>query len=80
MSVALVRWRVRFTGRVQHVGFRWVDNLPDGRVELEAQGGVAQLRQLVIRLKSQPHIHIDRVEIEEIPVLPHERGCPVRGY
>ena len=57
-----------------------VDNLPDGRVELEAQGGVAQLRQLVIRLKSQPHIHIDRVEIEEIPVLPHERGFHVRGY
>ena len=94
MSVALVRWRVRFTGRVQHVGFRytslylarelyltgWVDNLPDGRVELEAQGGVAQLRQLVIRLKSQPHIHIDRVEIGEIPVLPHERGYHVRGY
>ncbi len=94
MSVALVRWRVRFTGRVQHVGFRytslylarelyltgWVDNLPDGRVELEAQGGVAQLRQLVIRLKSQPHIHIDRVEIEEIPILPHERGYHVRGY
>ena len=23
MSVALVRWRVRFTGRVQHVGFRY---------------------------------------------------------
>ena len=89
-----VRWHIYFSGRVQHVGFRytafylarelfltgWVDNLPDGRVEMEAQGTPAQLRKLVIRLKSQAHIHIDRAEIEEIPLLPHERKFGVRGY
>lgn len=90
----LVRWHVVFSGRVQHVGFRytayylardlyltgWVDNLPDGRVEMEIQGGAAQLRKLVIRLKSQPHIHITGMEIDEIPVQPYERKFGVCGY
>ena len=83
-----------FSGRVQHVGFRytayylaralyltgWVDNLPDGRVELEAKGGRAQLRKLVLQLKSQPHIHIDHMEILEIDPVPCERRFQVRGY
>lgn len=83
-----------FSGRVQHVGFRytafylarplyltgWVDNLPDGRVEMEAQGGRAQLRKLVLQLKSQPHIHIDHMEIREIDPVPWERKFQVRGY
>lgn len=87
------RWRVLFSGRVQHVGFRytayylarplyltgWVRNLPDGRVEMEAQGGVSQLRKLLMQLKSQPHIHIERAEIEELPRVAWERGFKVRG-
>ena len=76
----VARWRVVFSGRVQHVGFRytayylakalyltgWVDNLPDGRVEMEAQGPVALLRRLVLQLKSRPHIRITDMEIEEL--------------
>lgn len=91
MSTAQARWRVRFYGKVQHVGFRYtalylakdlyltgrVRNLPDGSVLLEAQGGTAQLRKLLIRLKSQPHIHIEKTEIEEIPPLPAERGFDI---
>lgn len=87
------RWRVLFSGRVQHVGFRytayylarplyltgWVRNLPDGRVEMEAQGGVSQLCKLLVQLKSQPHIHIERAEIEELPRVAWERGFKVRG-
>ncbi len=90
----MVRWHILFSGRVQHVGFRytafylarelyltgWVDNLPDGRVEMEAQGGVVQLRRLVLALKSRPPIRVLKAEIEEIPVLPHERRFQVRGY
>ena len=93
-GATMVRWHIFFSGRVQHVGFRytafylaknlyltgWVDNLPDGRVEMEVQGSVAQLRKLVIQLKSQAHIRITGMEIEEIPVLPHERKFGVRGY
>ncbi len=86
------RWRVQCIGRVQHVGFRytamyiakklyltgWVENLPDGSVLLEAQGAVAQLRKLLIQLKSQPHIHIEKADITILPLLPHERGFRIR--
>ena len=58
----LTRWHVVFAGRVQHVGFRytafylarslcltgWVDNLPDGRVEMEVQGPVALLLKMLL--------------------------------
>ena len=88
------RWHIVFTGRVQHVGFRytayyiarelrltgWVDNLPDGRVELEAQGDLPALRKLVLRLKDQRHIRITRTDIKGIPPLPRETGFQVRGY
>ena len=87
-----VRWQVLFSGRVQHVGFRYtalylarrlyltgfVRNLSDGRVQLEAQGAVSQLRKLVVQLKSQPHIHIEDMEITEIPPLPYDRKFEVR--
>lgn len=88
----LTRLRFFFMGRVQHVGFRytayyftrglyitgWVDNLPDGRVELEAQGPPMQLQKLLSKLKGQ--FEIDHVAVEKLPVLPHERGFKVRGY
>lgn len=90
----VARWHVVFTGSVQHVGFRytacylakslyltgWVDNLPDGRVEMEAQGPVALLRRLVLQLKSRPHIHITDMEITEIPTKARDRRFEVRGY
>ena len=94
MADTAVRWHVFFSGRVQHVGFRytacylarelyltgWVDNLPDGRVEMEAQGTLRCLRQLVIRLKGQAYIRIDDMDVTEIAAVPHERGFTVRGY
>ena len=93
-NAELVRWHVFFSGRVQHVGFRytafylarelyltgWVDNLPDGRVEMEAQGSVTQLRKLLLRLKSQSHIRIVHADIKEIAPVPYERKFEVRGY
>ena len=90
-ELAAARWRIHFSGRVQHVGFRytafylarglhltgWVDNLADGRVEMEAQGKSADLRKLVIQLKSQPHIHITKVQIRQIECVPRERAFRV---
>jgi len=87
------RWRVHCSGQVQHVGFRytamylakklyltgWVENLWDGTVLLEAQGGTAQLRKFLIQLKSQPHLHIEKADIELLPLQPYERGFQVRG-
>ena len=92
--MAQARWHVVFSGRVQHVGFRytayyfarglyvtgWVDNLPDGRVEMEIQGNPVQLQKLLGQLKSQPQIRIEHMDIEKIPVVPFERKFRVRGY
>ena len=89
-----IRWHIYFSGKVQHVGFRyvstylarelhitgWVNNLPDGRVEMEAQGNPIQLQKLLGQLKARPQIHIEHVEIEKIPVVPFERKFGVRGY
>ena len=94
MAETVARWHIVFSGRVQHVGFRytayylarnlyvtgWVDNLPDGRVEMEAQGNVLKLRELVAQLKSQPHIRIEHMDLEKIDVVPWERRFSVRGY
>ena len=91
MNSIQARWRIQCWGQVQHVGFRytalyltrdlyltgWVRNLPDGSVLTEAQGGTAQLRKLVLRLKSQPHIHIEKTEITEIPLIEAERSFRV---
>lgn len=92
-EVAFVtRWHVIFSGRVQHVGFRytacyftrdlyltgWVNNRSDGTVEMEVQGGPLQLQRLLSRLKGQ--FDIDRAEVTKIDPVPHERGFRVRGY
>ena len=82
-----VRWHIFFSGQVQFVGFRyqacllakklgltgWVENLGDGRVEMEVQGPVSRLRTLLIQLKSTPPIHIETYEIEEITVNPKDK-------
>ena len=86
------RWHVRFSGRVQHVGFRytakylardlnltgWVKNLPDGTVLVEAQGGTAELRKFLILMKSQPHISVEKYEIAVLPLQPLEMRFRVR--
>jgi acylphosphatase len=86
------RWHIDFTGRVQHVGFRytalylcrnlfltgWVQNMPDGSVQVEIQGSTACLRKFLIQIKSQPHIHIEKAEIREMETDPAERRFSVR--
>ncbi|MBR0198857.1 MAG: acylphosphatase [Oscillospiraceae bacterium] len=87
------RWHILFSGKVQHVGFRytayyiardlgltgWVDNLPDGRVEMEVQGRPSDLRRLLLRLKGQRHIRIIQTQIRRIPRRTLERRFAVRG-
>ncbi len=89
---APVRWHILFEGDVQFVGFRytarliarklgltgWVENLPDGCVASEVQGGVSDLRRFVLKMKSQPHIHISRYTIDVIEPDPAERRFTVR--
>ncbi len=77
-----VRKHFYFSGRVQGVGFRfqacrlaqslgltgYVTNLSDGRVEMEAQGEEAVVWNLLSALNHQPYIHIDDVDISDMPL------------
>ena len=73
------RWVI--TGRVQGVGFRWfvsrrvagqpirgwVENLPDGRVEVVAQGPASILEALGTALRGGPRLaRVDSVEKSEL--------------
>lgn len=94
MFSKIVRWRVFFTGRVQHVGFRytayyfardfqltgWVFNMKDGRVEIEVQGTIINIRRFILKLKSQPNIHIEHMDIETVSSIPFEHQFKVIGY
>ena len=91
MNGRQARWRVQFYGKVQYVGFRytarllaaklnlsgWVRNMPDGSVLLEAQGRTADLRQLLIRLKSREPIHIEKAVIQVLPMEEKEKNFRV---
>lgn len=74
-------WRYLVSGVVQGVGFRyfvlrkaqalavggWVRNLPDGRVEVVADGPVAALEELESALRTGPsHSRVADVEKSEI--------------
>ena len=70
-----------FGGRVQGVGFRYtalniaqeydvtgyVQNLPDGRVQLVAEGAKSELNSLIDELKQHMGGFIDDVEVTDSP-------------
>ena len=76
------RIHVFVSGKVQGVGFRdftraqarslnltgWVKNLPDGRVELVAEGNREQLKKLLEAVsKGPPAARVDKIEVQEEP-------------
>lgn len=81
------------SGRVQGVGFRayvqdiacgmnlngWVRNLPDGTVEIEAEGEDAVVNRLiqVIRHSCSTYIQVDALRTSDIPIT-REQGFFVR--
>jgi acylphosphatase len=85
--MALVRYHVKVTGRVQGVCYRffcqemaealsltgWVRNLPDGSVEMEVQGKKPYIESLSKKLNEGPPLArtID-VQKNEIPVIDKE--------
>jgi acylphosphatase len=81
--------RIRLTGRVQGVGFRWftrreaqelgltgrVRNLPDGRVEVEAAGAPERLDAFRERLRQGPRgAWVTHLEEEELSPAPAWEG------
>ena len=84
---------MQIAGRVQGVWYRastqaeaerlgltgWVRNLPDGRVEAQAQGREQQVEALVRWCHGgPPQARVSGVERAEIPELSGERGFLVR--
>ena len=88
----VVRRHMRFTGRVQGVGFRyrakyaangmgitgWAKNELDGSVEMEAQGTIAQINMMLKMINKSDYIVIDTIDTKDIPLEEHETGFYVR--
>ena len=87
----MVRKHIFFSGDVQGVGFRyrsfyiaqslglagWVENLWDGRVEMEVQGSEASIRDMLDRIQQQSWINVADLLLREIP-CEEERGFKIR--
>ena len=87
------RFRVRFYGRVQGVGFRytayhiaesyglsgWVENEYDGSVLGEVQGDNAAIDEFLGKLRNGRYIEIDDMEIKELPLDDDERYFEIRS-
>lgn len=83
---------VFFTGRVQGVGFRytalqvakefeisgWVRNLPDGRVQLEAEGAPQTVKDFVVALEERMHGYIRKTERQSAKRPPQFVGFEIR--
>lgn len=81
------RVRIRVFGKVQGVFYRastkakakelglsgWVKNLPDGSVELEAQGTAPNLSKLESWCRQGPTVaEVDQIDSQEIDLIKHE--------
>lgn len=91
MSESIVRKHIYFSGDVQGVGFRfrsyyiaqslgltgWVENMWDGRVEMEVQGSESAIQELLARIRQQRWIDVTDIEMCEIPCV-KESGFHIR--
>ena len=78
-----MRKHIYFSGDVQGVGFRfrsyyiaqslgltgWVENMWDGRVEMEVQGSESAVQELLARIRQQRWIDVTDVEMSDIPCV-----------
>jgi len=86
------RKRIRYTGRVQGVGFRatthatasgfavtgWVRNEPDGSVLVEAQGTRDAVEAFIDAVGSKMDRFIASATEDALPVLVSEQGSDIR--
>ncbi len=89
----IVRLRLRFSGTVQGVGFRyrmyytaqslgltgWVRNCPDGTVLSEVQGNGADIDKLLSALTKSSYIDITDIDSKKLPPDENERAFVIRG-
>ncbi|RXK56633.1 acylphosphatase [Oleiharenicola lentus] len=83
---------VYFSGRVQGVGFRYqtlqvakefevsgvVQNLPDGRVQLEAEGRAQEVKDFIAAVQERMEGHIRKVEQTSATRSPQFAGFTIR--
>jgi len=83
---------VYFTGRVQGVGFRyttlqvakefevagWVKNIPDGRVQIEAEGAPQTVKAFVTAVEERMHGYIRKTERKTAKREPQFVGFTIR--
>lgn len=86
------RETVFFHGRVQGVGLRystlqvakgfevagWVRNLPDGRVELQVEGGAPEINAFIRAIEETMDGYIRKTERSAIRAEPSMRGFSIR--
>ena len=88
-----MRVYMRIKGRVQGVGYRffvretaqklsatgWVQNLPDGDVECEAQGEASAIGRMIQRLETDhPYARVEKITSQKIPDIEREKGFEIR--
>ena len=65
----LTHWRYRATNAARANGLTgWVDNLWDGRVEMEVQGELSQIEEMIQEIQSGSFIRIEKYQMEDLPV------------
>lgn len=89
----MVRYFMKFTGRVQGVGFRffasmhaenchltgWVKNMPDGSVTAEVQGSKEQIQQFKEFIRTgHRFMRVDQIDAEERPICTEEKGFKIQ--
>jgi acylphosphatase len=87
------RRRYVIGGRVQGVGFRffteaaalrdglhgWARNLPDGQVEIEAEGDVEALDRFERHIRhGPPGARVERVDVEDVTPTGHDIGFRIK--
>jgi acylphosphatase len=89
----IVARRYVIGGRVQGVGFRyfaeaaamregivgWVRNMPDGRVEISAEGDAEAVERFERSLRhGPPHAGVDRVDVDDLIPTGRETGFTIK--
>ena len=84
----MIRKRIRFTGSVQGVGFRWrarhaaqtfgctgwCRNEWDGSVVMEIQGREEAIDRVILAIESGRYVEIRGMDVKTVPVIETERG------
>ena len=83
----MIRRSYLFSGRVQHVGFRWrarqaalkfgctgwCRNNPDGTVSMEIQGTEVKINLVIAAIRCGRYIHVEHMEFSTLPAVPDEK-------